>query len=180
MSRRQNHSNTSFKSTKQRQSLPSEYEPFSKPEEWSKYCDQITASQLKNTSTKPQYWLSQREKLHKSLRNLKVSQQFAVIQKMNITSFGNIAAVCIRCRFPSVKRLYQQTFRRLLGLLFMMIEFVRNHIEKPVLLRMYGFDGPVKKLLALPTKLQKDKQITLTKVRKTCNTILKWSVSSDK
>ena len=177
--------------------LPSLYIPYADPAKWASFCDQVTATRLKDRATTSEYWISQREAVHKSLRNLKASEQLAVIGRMNTCSVGNLAAVATRChRFPTIRRMYQQTFRRVLGLLFIMVEMVRQRVAKPMLLGSFHYGGPVKEMLVVSSKKSRTKntcarrskssasstrskpsQKHVQKVKKTCEAIMKWSLA---
>lgn len=178
--------------------LPSLYIPYTDPAKWASFGDQVTATRLKDRATTNKFWISQREAVHKSLRNLKASEQLAVIGRMNTCSFGNLAAVATRCRFPTIRRMYQQTFRRVLGLLFIMVEMVRQRVAKPMLLGSFHYGGPVKEMLAASSKTYSSKKTSarrskskssasstrskpsqkhVQKVKKTCEAIMKWSVA---
>lgn len=178
--------------------LPPLYIPYNDPAKWAPLGDHVTATRLQDRTTTAKSWTSQREALHKSLRNLKASQAFAVIQQMNTTSYGNLAAVATRCRFPAVQRQYRQTFRRMLGLLFTMVELVRQRVAKPTLLGAYRYWGPVKEMLASSSAASRSKkkrtpnskssksstrskpsQKDIRKAHKTCAAIMKWSMSDN-
>jgi hypothetical protein len=173
--------------------LPSLYIPYTDPAKWASFGDQVTATRLKDRNTTSKFWISQRETVDKSLRHLKASEQLAVIGRMNTCSFGNLAAVATRCRFPTIRRMYQQTLRRVLGLLFIMVEMVRQRVAKPMLLGSFHYGGPVKEMLAASPKTSRPKktrskssasstrskpsQKHVQQVKKTCEAIMKWSVA---
>lgn len=199
------HATTAKSCTSQREAnnqvvthLPPLYIPYSDPAKWAPFSDHVTATRLQDRTITSKSWSSQREALHKSLRNLKASQAFAVIQQMNTTSYGNLAAVATRCRFPEIQRQYRQTFRRMLGLLFTMVELVRQRVAKPTLLGTYRYWGPVKEMLASSSAASRTKkkrasnskssksstrskpsQKDIRKAQKTCAAIMKWSMSDN-
>ena len=130
-------------------SLPRQYVPYSHPKQWARFCDHITSSKLQDQHTPATFWKTEENAFRASMKTF--PERIRLIQRMNTTSIGNIAAIATRCRFKSIQRLYLQSFRRILATLFVMVEMIHHGSVSSRLLGHYTYlkGGPIQTLLQL-------------------------------
>ena len=132
-----------------RPSLPRQYVPYSHLQQWARFCDHMTSSKLQDQHTPATFWKTEENAFRASMKTF--PERIRLIQRLNTTSIGNIAAIATRCRFKSIQRLYVQSFRRILATLFVMIEMIHHGSVSSRLLGHYTYlkGGPIQTLLQL-------------------------------
>lgn len=177
-------------------SLPRQYVPYSHPKQWARFCDHLTSSKLQDQHTPATFWKTEDNAFRASMKTF--PERIRLIQRLNTTSIGNIAAIATRCRFKSIQRLYVQSFRRILATLFVMVEMIHHGSVSSRLLGHYTYlkGGPIQTLLQLkpirtivqsrrnrqsrtsvtskPTASPSPSPAIPSRLKKRCQTILQW------